>query len=102
LGLGFGTRCGLLLPRLAVQVRQVFERQRQSGGRGDVLNRHAVQQRESCAQRLVTPDNLVQSGGERVNVELPPEAHGRRQVIREVLRVEAVEEPQALLSEGKE
>ncbi len=83
------------------QAGQVHQGQVQGGRPRDTLQRPAIHLREAGAQDLVPAHDLSQGGIERGPVELPLKPHWHRHVVGEAAGLELVEEPEALLGEGK-
>ena len=57
--------------------------------------------RNTCAQRLVAMDDLFQRPSQAFRVQGPEQCPGERNVVGNRTRVEPVDEPDALLGEGK-
>ncbi len=72
---------------------------------GDVLVDHldgpAVAEREGGAQDLVPADDLAEGAGHRGDVEGAGDARRRGHVVERAPRLELIEEPEALLREGR-
>src|SRR4028118_817112 len=56
--------------------------------------------REGGAQGLVAPDDLAEDAGEEVRIEAAEEAQAGRQVVDRALRLDLVDDPEALLGKG--
>jgi hypothetical protein len=90
---------GLAGGGLCRQGRQVDDRQGHVPGGPDLLPWRAALLAEDRAQRLVTPHRPGQGRGQRLRQERPAQPHGERDVESRGPRLEAVEEPEALLAE---
>ncbi len=73
------------------------EIERHVAGGEHVLRRPVLVFREDRAQRFVPVEHVADGGGEGVDVEVAAQAHRERDVVERGRRVEAVEEPHALL-----
>jgi hypothetical protein len=95
---------GLVRRRAALRgrhVRQVHPPQLQALRRDDERARPAVGHRDDRAQRLVPLDQRRQAALERAGVQRAAQAQRRRHVVAGALRVELLQEPEALLLEGE-
>ncbi len=82
------------------QPRQVHHRQpRPPRRRADHLLRRPLRRPVRGAQHLVASHHPAQRLGQLRHPQLPREAHRRRHVVRRAARLQAVQEPQALLGE---
>jgi hypothetical protein len=91
---------GLRLSHALTQFAQVDHGQFDRPHRVDDLHRLAVDGDEGRAQRLVAAHHLGQRLAHRRHVEAPGQAHRHRHVVDRTLRLQLVEEPEALLREG--
>ena len=80
-------------------VRDVVPRQCEDVGAPDHLHRLPVLHGESGAQRLVSPNNFVESTLERHRIEPPGQPQGPGKVVGEVAGCELIDEPELLLRE---
>ena len=90
---GFARRGGLR--------RQVDDGQRHRRRAGDHLPGFAPHRRKRRPQRLMPRGHQRQRPLERGHVQLPGNAHRAENVVERVVRLELIEEPEALLREGK-
>ncbi len=81
------------------QTREVRETGPQVRQRRDLLHDLAAAFVKTGAQRLLAAGHRVQRRAEARNVEPAPQPHRHRDVVGGISRREAVEEPEALLSE---
>ena len=100
-GLGAGQARRLGLARRGGEPGEVDRRQRDGLLRRDPLRGEPVLLDETGAQGLVTADDLAEGGGERRGIEPAAQPHGGGHVVEGALRLQAVEEPEALLGEGE-
>ncbi len=83
------------------QAPQVGERDRQSQRGRDDLNWLIAFGRKRCPQNFVAVDDLIEASLQRRHVERARKPHGNRDVVERASRLQLIEEPQALLGEGK-
>ncbi len=87
------------LARRRRQDREVDERQREGGRRGDELHRLAAALGEGGAQRFVTARDFAQGTAQQRHTQLSVQPRCARHVVGRSPRLELVEEPQPLLRE---
>ncbi len=95
-----GEAPGLALARRGGEGREVDERQAPGDGGGDHLHRPPPLLPEGGAQRLVPADDLAEDGPQDGRRDLPLDPQRQRDVVGGELRLQAVDEPEALLGEG--
>src|SRR5690606_25334124 len=95
------TASDLRVALIGSQGREVGEREPEGRGRVDALDGPAVELVEGGAERLVAAHDLAEASLESVRVERAAQAHRAGDVVGGALRLEAVEEPEALLGEGE-
>ncbi len=91
----------LRLPRVGRKVPQVEPLERHLEARHDHLDRFAGMLDENGAQRLVAQDHRVEVVLQRRRIEPAAQAHGGRRIVERIPGLEATEEPEAPLREGK-
>jgi len=94
-----GDQLGDRVGELVMRERRDFDRRPRGAGLRDHLRGRAVLDDELRAQRLVARGERGERGGERGQVERAGELRDQRDVIRAGRRVEAPQEPLALLGE---
>ncbi len=87
-------------PRLAAQI--VLDQMKAHPGRGDPLHRSAVEYHKARAQRLVARNDRIERGPQGASVQPALQLQTGCKVIRRTGGgIELVQEPQALLADGR-
>jgi len=101
LRLGDRPAADLLLPLRFRYCVQIHYLERHKKRLGDPLHRAPVHRRKRGPQRLVPAHDLVQAGPQRRHIQRSGDPDRSRHVVEGAARLQLVQEPQPLLSEGK-
>ncbi|KIR13039.1 hypothetical protein PFLU4_58650 [Pseudomonas fluorescens] len=82
------------------QVAEIDDMQLEFTGRIDLLQGHAIPLQEPRAQGLMTLDQLLETGAQRVFVQLAAQVQGARNVVGMARRIELPGKPQTVLGQG--
>jgi hypothetical protein len=78
---------------------EIVQREGELQGRGDQLAGLPVEEGEGSAEGFVAVDDLIEAGGDGVDLEGPVEFEGGGNVVGGAARLELVQEPEPLLRE---